>query len=162
MEVRMVTTMDAAQARSFSPELAESVGSATGTPGWDLDVERRIDDGRMLADFLGWFSVGLGAAELLIPGRLERFLGVEDRAGLIRGYGVRELAAGAGILGNHRPAGWLWARVAGDVLDLATLATALAPRNRKHRNVLLAMGAVVGVTALDVLCARQLGKHHVH
>jgi hypothetical protein len=159
----MVTTMDQpTRARAFSPEMAGAVGSATETPGWNLDTERRIDDGRTLANFLGWFSLGLGAMELLAPDRLERFLGVEDREGLIRGYGAREIGTGVGILTNRRPAGWVWGRVAGDVLDLGTLATALTPDNPRKRNVLLAMGAVAGVMALDVLCARQLSQHHVH
>jgi len=158
----MTTTMDAPQERAFSPEMAGSVGTGTARPGWDLDVERRIDDGQTLADLLGWFSLGLGAAELLATDRMERFLGVEGREGLIRAYGVREIVKGLGILSNRRPAGWVWGRVAGDVLDLATLGAALTPDNPRRRNVLLAMGAVAGVMALDVLCARQLGRHHVH
>jgi hypothetical protein len=159
----MVTTMDEpTRARAFSPEMASAVGSATETPGWNLDTERRIDDGRTLANLLGWFSIGLGAMELLAPDTLERFLGVEDREGLIRGYGAREIGTGVGILANRRPTGWVWGRVAGDVLDLGTLATALTPDNPRRRNVLLAMGAVAGVMALDVLCATQLSRHHVH
>jgi hypothetical protein len=157
----MVATMDTPRARAYSPEMAGQVGTGTKAPGWNLDVERRVDDGRTLANLLGWFSLGLGAVELLAPDALERFLGVDDREGLIRAYGAREVGAGIGILANRRPAGWVWGRVAGDVLDLATLATALTPDNPRKRNVLLAMGAVAGVMALDVVCARQLSQHHV-
>jgi hypothetical protein len=152
-------TMDPPQRpAAFTPDL----GTGTRRPGWNLDVERRIDDGRMLANLLGWFSLGLGAVELLAPDRLERWLGVEGREALVQAYGLREIGTGIGILANRRPAEWVWGRVAGDALDLGTLATALSPENPRRRNVLLAMAAVAGVTALDVLCARQLGQHHVH
>ena len=158
----MATTMDAPpRMAAFSPELAPLLGTGTKRPGWDLAVERRADDGQTLANFLGWFSLGLGAAEILAPRTLERWLGVEGRMALVQGYGVREVGTGIGILTERRPAGWVWGRVAGDVLDLGTLATALTPDNPRKRNVLLAMGAVAGVMALDVLCARQLGQHQV-
>src|SRR5262249_43727830 len=52
---------------------------------------------------------------------------------------------------------WLWARVAGDGLDLAMLAGATAGRNR-GRGVALALAAVAGVTALDVICAQELSR----
>jgi hypothetical protein len=159
----MATTMDPqAPPAAFTPDQAPHVGAGSQTPGWNLDTERRIDDGQTLANFLGWFSLGLGAAELLAPDALERFLGVEGRRMLVQGYGVREIGTGIGILTERRPEGWVWGRVAGDVLDLGTLATALTPDNPRKRNVLLAMGAVAGVMALDVICARQLGRHHVH
>lgn len=157
----MATTMDAPpRTAAFHPEQAPFLGTGTKAPGWDLAVERRADDGQTLANFLGWFSLGLGAAELLAPRALERWLGVEDRTLLVQGYGVREIGTGIGILTERRPAGWVWGRVAGDVLDLGTLATALTPNNPRKRNVLLAMGAVAGVMALDVLCARQLSRRY--
>jgi hypothetical protein len=37
-----------------------------------------------LAQGLGWFSIGLGLAELVAPGHLARFLGMDERAELIR------------------------------------------------------------------------------
>ncbi len=108
-----------------------------------------------LARFLGWFSIGLGAAELLAPGALGRFLGT-DRRGLLRGFGLRELAAGIGILATARTTPWIFARVAGDALDLAALGLAIARGNR--RNAILATGVVAGGTALDVLCAQRLAS----
>lgn len=146
---------------AFSPEQAPFLGTGTRQPGWDLETERRADDGRTLANALGWFSLGLGAAEMLAPRALQRWLGVEGRTALVQGYGMREIGTGIGILSERRPAEWMWGRVAGDVLDLATLSTALTPRNPRRRNVLLAMGAVAGVMALDVLCARQLSQDPV-
>ena len=154
-------TMEETRARAFRPEMAEFVGSGTETPGWNLDTERRIDDGRTLADGIGWFSIGLGLYEVLAPRQLGRWLGMEDRSALLQAYGVREIVKGVGILRNRRPTGWMWGRVAGDVLDLATLAPGLDDDNPKRGNVALAMGAVAGVTLLDLLCARQLSQPRV-
>ncbi len=110
---------------------------------------------------LGWFSVGLGAAELLAPGLVAKITGVSNSARnrrLLRSYGVRELAAGIGILSNPRPTGWLWGRVAGDALDLTSLAAAFGnPLNGRIR-VALSTVSVIGVTALDVISARQLSN----
>ncbi len=106
-----------------------------------------------LATFLGVFSLGLGLWEVLSPHGVSRRTGVRSST-LIRGYGVREIAAGVGILTSERPAFWLWNRVAGDVLDLATLAAAYhrsLPADRTR--ALEAAAAVLGVTVLDILCA---------
>lgn len=154
-------TMEETQARAFRPEMAEAVGSGTQAPGWDLATERRIDDGQTLATGLGWFSVGLGLYEMLAPRHLARFLGT-DQTTLIQAYGLREIGTGIGILTNRRPAEWVWGRVGGDALDLATLATGLDEDNPRRGNVALAMAAVAGVAALDVLCARQLSRRVVH
>jgi hypothetical protein len=46
--------------------------------------------------------------------------------------------------------------VAGDVLDLATIAAAYAEADEEdRRKALLAAAAVAGVTALDILAAQQ-------
>ena len=119
----------------------------------------RSDDAAVhnLAQGLGWFSIGLGVAELAAPGALARFLGMEERTDLIRLYGMREIATGIGLLSQDDPAPWLWGRVGGDALDLATLATGLGRSNPQRENVGLAIAAVAGVMALDVFCARALG-----
>lgn len=158
----MATTMEDTRARAFRPEMADRVGSGTQTPGWNLDTERRFDDGKTLANGLGWFSIGLGLYQTLAPRHLGRTLGMEDRTPVIQAYGVRELVKGVGILANRRPAGWMWGRVAGDVLDLATLAPGLDEGNPRRGNVIAAMAAVAGVMALDALCAKQLSRRIVH
>src|SRR4051794_27523565 len=116
-----------------------------------------------IATGLGWFSIGLGLAEILAPGGLARLIGVSDDDGnrsLLRFYGIREVAAGVGILTQPRPAGWLWGRVAGDLLDLASLGNALKSDRNEQSKLTAATAAVVGVTALDVYCARQLSNGH--
>lgn len=108
-----------------------------------------------LATFLAVFSLGLGLAEALAPRDMARLTGVRSPA-LLRAYGFREMLAGLGILKSERPAFWLWSRVAGDTVDLATLAAAYCEAGGEDRVKLLASAAaVLGVTALDVLCALE-------
>jgi hypothetical protein len=102
---------------------------------------------------LGWFSIALGLAELLMTRRVARFTGMQGREGLLRAYGVREVATGVGLLTAKRREPWLWARVAGDALDLATLSQA-----RNKGRAAAAMAAVAGVAAIDVQAARALGR----
>jgi hypothetical protein len=108
-----------------------------------------------LSTFLGLFSVGLGLWEILDPRGVARTTGT-PYPGLIRAYGFRELLSGVGILMDPKPAEGLWSRVAGDLLDLATLGAAYAQGNPdEKRKTLLAAGAVLGVTALDVLASTE-------
>lgn len=150
----MVTTTE--RPRAFDPSMLAGTPAPTSPPSWDMGPDRRIDDGHMLATGLAWFSIGLGLAEVLAPERLCEMLGMEGQEELVRLYGFREIATGLGIFSQREPTGWILGRVAGDVLDLATLGTAMTPRNRKRGNVLAAIGAVAGVMALDLLCHRQL------
>ncbi|QFU15582.1 cyclase dehydrase [Microvirga thermotolerans] len=109
-----------------------------------------------LARGLGWFSLALGAAELLGARSMARWLGMERHESLIRAYGVREIATGIGILAQKDPAPWIWGRVAGDALDLATLSGALRDPKAHRDRVAVAFGAVMGATVLDVACANAL------
>lgn len=113
-----------------------------------------------LARALGWFSIGLGVLELVAPHRIARALGLEGSEGLIRAYGVRELASAVPTLSFDKQVG-LAARIGGDALDLATLATALHPGNPKRGNAALAFAAVAGITLLDILAyAGVQAAHH--
>jgi uncharacterized membrane protein len=108
---------------------------------------------------LGWFSVGLGLAEIVAPRSVANAAGVREdlkNRSLLRLYGLRELAAGIGILTQDRPAGWMWARVGGDVLDLSSLASALTDERTDKKRVAFSIASVVGVTAADLYCAQQL------
>jgi uncharacterized membrane protein len=111
---------------------------------------------RRLAHGLGYFSLGLGVAQVAAPSFVDQLAGVEvrevDRL-VTRLVGARELAAAGGLLTDRGPAGWLWARVAGDVMDLAVLGMASQCRRNRRPRVLAAAAAVLGITALDLLGA---------
>jgi hypothetical protein len=112
-----------------------------------------------LAVGLGWFSIGLGLAELLAPKQLGELIGVDKkRQSLLPFFGLREIASGIGILAMPRPAGAVWSRVGGDAMDLAFLGSALASDKTDKPKVAVATLAVLGVTALDVLCAQRLSQ----
>lgn len=118
-------------------------------------------DARTLAEGLGWFSVALGAAEILTPGVVRTLTGV-GRRGTLRSAGVRELATGIGILTQRNPAPWLWSRVVGDVMDLAGLATGMRPGNPGRSRAVFSFAAVAGVLAVDALAATHFTRHRGH
>jgi uncharacterized membrane protein len=112
-----------------------------------------------LAKGLGWFSIGLGLAHLLAPRAMAKATGMpEDRIGLMRAVGVRELASGVGILSRREPTPWLWTRVAGDAMDLTLLGVAATQPGAQRSRVAAAGMAVAGVTMLDVLTSVQLSR----
>ena len=115
---------------------------------------------------LGLFGIGLGLAELLGPRRFNRLIGVNDspRArNVTRALGLRELANSVVLLGRRRPAPWLWARVAGDIIDLALLANATRARRAHVGRIVGAIGAVVGATVVDAYVAsRSSGRSRAH
>jgi hypothetical protein len=111
---------------------------------------------RKLALGLGWFSVGLGLAQILAPRGMAKLVGIEKGGGLMRVLGLRELINGCGILTQRKQSRWVWARVAGDVIDASLLSSTLATANSNRRRVAMATAAVAGVTALDVICGRRL------
>jgi len=112
-----------------------------------------------LGNALGWFSFGLGLAELMAPRQIARALGMEGKEALVRAYGAREIGAGVLCLSIDKQAG-LWSRVAGDGVDVATLLAGMRSDNPKRDNVMLALTVVLGVTALDVVAAQATTSRH--
>lgn len=119
-------------------------------------AQHRSEGAQGLAQGLGWFSIALGALQIASPRAFTRALGLRGSEQLVQAYGLREIMTGVGILASRNPAPWLWGRVGGDALDLGTLASALDERNPKRENVKMAMGAVAGITLLDVYTAQRL------
>jgi len=111
-----------------------------------------------LSRSLGWFSLALGATELLAPRALARAIGVDPRgatAATLRALGVREIGAGLGVLTQpHRPLP-LWARVVGDAFDLGLLGLAIGGKRTSTPRLVGAIAAVAGVTALDVYAGHR-------
>lgn len=121
-----------------------------------LNATRRGQTALKQARGLGWFSIGLGLAQVLAPRVVARATGLQGHELLLQAYGLRELAVGAGLLASSRPSAWLWARVAGDALDMATLGSRLHADNPGRLNTAVALAAVAGVTGVDVACARAV------
>jgi len=113
------------------------------------------------AEALGWFSLGLGIAEMACPGMVTKAVGAraEERSrSTVRALGAREIVTGVGILTTRQTAGWMWARVAGDLMDLALLATPLLSKEEapdRGRNA-AALAAVAGITLIDLRTAVAL------
>jgi uncharacterized membrane protein len=122
-----------------------------GRPGLPNTTAKRLAKG------LGWFSIGLGLAELLAPRAIANISGVSNKhTGLIRLYGLREIGSGIAIFAQEKPTEGVWSRVAGDALDLASLGVAATRPEAKMGRVAFATANVLAVTALDVMCAMQL------
>ena len=114
---------------------------------------------KRLAKGLGWFSIGLGLAELLAPRAIANISGVSNKhTGLIRLYGLREIGAGITIFAQKHPTEGVWSRVVGDALDLTSLGVAATNPEAKLGRVAFATANVLAVTALDVMCAMQLSS----
>jgi uncharacterized membrane protein len=137
-------------------------GNATSPPRRGAQYHPRYArrQGEGLATFLGLFSVGLGIAQLTAPDVMTKLVG--GRPGprsrrTMRGLGMRELTNGMAILQQPRSPAWLWSRVAGDTMDLALLGRIYADGEHGRNRTMAATAAVLGVTALDYVCAQQLG-----
>lgn len=111
-----------------------------------------------IARGLGWFSIGIGVAQILAPRTVSRLVGVPMPPALTIACGLRELVCGIGILTQQQPRPWMQARIAGDALDLAGIGGALLLPGADRRRVAVAVAVVAGVTALDLYCSRELVK----
>jgi uncharacterized membrane protein len=117
---------------------------------------------KQLSQFLGWFSIGLGLAELVAPRRVEKCVGAPGNYKILTPMlGVREITAGLGILTQKRPKEWLWARVIGDAMDLALLGAAFRSKKSDPKRLAIATTMVAGVTALDILASSQTSQERI-
>jgi hypothetical protein len=122
----------------------------TALPGWSRSLHDQIATG------LGYFSIGLGLAELLAPRAVSRAAGLDGYERVVQAFGVREVATGLAILTSHDATPWIWGRVAGDAADIATVVAGSRDGTAKNENTMWALLALAGVTALDVICATGL------
>lgn len=132
-------------------------------------MDRNSDKTQRLVDGLGLFSLGLGTAQLVAPGVMNRLIGANNTAKsrAVQRWlgGAREFTLGTGIESRHKPAAWLWARVAGDVVDLGMLSAVRGGPGRRpsaRRRATIATAAVVGVTVADLIAALQVSGNSEH
>jgi hypothetical protein len=109
------------------------------------------------AKMLGWFSIGLGLAELAGPRTIRKSTGAGPKS-LLRLFGLREIGAGLLILTARKPVQMVWGRVAGDALDIVALLPTLGRRNRHRLGGAGAFAFVLMATAVDVCVAMQSNK----
>lgn len=152
----------------MSTESADvSRGTTRGTPNYSAgetnrrEIRQRQPRRRAIAktyvseqntaQALGWLSVGLGLTALLAPRLVGQLTGVGSRTGMLRAIGLRELAAGAGLLSGRDATPWLWSRVLGDTMDLMVLGAAAAkPAVGTRARAFVSLGIVGAITAADV------------
>lgn len=120
----------------------------------EISTRSRTRLSRSAARGLGWFSIGLGVAELLMPRVIAGVTGMRGREGMVRASGVREIMTGIGILAARRPGPWMWVRVAGDAMDAATLGF----RGRPRAGARAAIATMAGLAALDAGCAAAVNR----
>jgi uncharacterized membrane protein len=163
--MRSATEIDWERGPAILPELGVDAfsspspavrGTTQGHVAW-TGSER----GKDLARSLGWFSIGLGLAEVVAPRGLGKLIGMKPtRQGMnvLRLMGLREIGAGPGMIANPTSRGWVAARVIGDTLDLALLAGLLAAGSKNRYKTLSALLAVLGVATLDLVATELLAE----
>lgn len=104
---------------------------------------------------LAAFSIGLGLAELFATEKVGKAAGIPQKSGLLKAYGLREIMAGGLILAAPKSQTPLWMRVAGDFVDLLTLAPATRRNDEPggKQKATIAAAVVAGITAIDILAA---------
>lgn len=137
------------------PRIRRPTATVPGAPSHSPPDTRYVP-GNSLIRLVGWFSIGLGLAEIVCRQRFARAVGVPDQPVVLPLFGAREIISGIGILTSPRPTEWIWSRVAGDAMDLSALAAALTAEGADKQRVALAATAVVGVAVLDTICAAEL------
>jgi uncharacterized membrane protein len=135
-----------AQQQMDPPRLSFRAQDGNGSAARNGDGTRDTRVGRGL----GWFSIGLGLAEIAAPQAVARMIGVPAKTSVLRMVGVREILTGVGLLTQPEAPGWRWARVVGDVMDLALLGTSARQDGSDSRKTATASMAVLGITAVDI------------
>lgn len=125
-------------------------------------MQRMLNDRKQreqVAQGLGWFSLGVGIAEIIAPRTVSRMLGVPRSSRLMRFVGLREVVCGIGILSQPDTKFWLQARVNGGAMDLGLLSAATLSKKSDRTRLAWATAAVAAVTALDVVACRAFQEH---
>ena len=121
----------------------------------------RAQDRDSLANFLGWFSIALGTAQVSMPKAMCKLVGSSGKGNaprLMRLMGVREITQGTGILARPRPTMWVWSRVVGDALDLSLLGLVAARNPNRRLRAAFGISNVLAITVPDVYESLHLSK----
>jgi hypothetical protein len=106
---------------------------------------------------IGVTAIGLGMWGTLFPKHVARTLGIQAPAPVVQAvFGLRELWTGYTLAGDPTKSAMLWTRVAGDIFDIAVLASLDRPSNPKRGTARAALGFVLAVTALDAITAVRM------
>jgi hypothetical protein len=153
--------------KSWSEGAQDAIGSVLDTADSDDNyVElkyRSVENFKTagLAKQIGFFSIGLGLAEVLFPAQLGELTGISRRhRSVLPVLGAREIAHGLGILRSAKPTLAVQTRVGGDAIDLAFLGASFFAPDSNKRRLIGAAAAVLGVAALDVICAKRLSSEN--
>jgi len=168
-EVNMITEMQTGGPMSQSTRSVGNVAGSTmpvarsGNEDW---VERKYRSTENLATAkmatgLGIFSIALGLAEVLMPGPTSELAGLNNNhKPFLPALGLREIASGIGIMKSTDPTMAMWSRVGGDAIDLAFLGMAFMSQDTNKRRLIGSTIAVLGVTAMDIICAQKLSSEN--
>jgi uncharacterized membrane protein len=118
--------------------------------GMQGDVAPLAD--KSLTTFIGWFSIGLGAVQVLTPRIFLRLFGIKARNTnvlLTRVVGLREISSGIGIFAEPRPITWIQARIVGDAMDIMLLGRAFT--SKQITNPISSGAALLSVLAITVV-----------
>jgi len=110
---------------------------------------------KMMAQAVGWLSIGVGLVALVAPPRIGGLVGYVEKPAILRLVGVRDLCIGAGLLrpGNGRR--WLWARAASDGLDATIIAANLLSGGTSRGRAMVGMVVSLSSSLFALLLARQ-------
>jgi hypothetical protein len=110
-----------------------------------------------LSFMIGQTAVGLGIWGTLFPNSVKKALGVDAPTSTVQAlFGARELWSGVTLMSDPTKSQMLWTRVAGDIFDIAVLASLDKPENPKRGTAKAALGFVLAVTALDLITAVRM------
>lgn len=115
-----------------------------------------------LARGLGWFSLGIGIAQVVAPRTIARLCGVPVPPALMVLCGLREIACGVGLLAHDQPQPWIKVRLAGDTVDLVALGCGTLVPGVDRRRIAVAGAAVAGIGVLDGYCSYELARRGRH
>ena len=121
------------------------------------------DPDQVVNSGIAWFSVALGVTQIVAPDAVARLIGMrpsQTTRSTMRAIGVRGLTTGFGLLSNAKRSPWLWARLAGDMVDLSLLGTGVGRRADDRSRAGRAALAVGSVAALDLLAATRSRRTH--